>query len=284
MLGCSWQTSRFVVNMHRLAGIALPVHLCSLPWILSGPGLDASMRLRLRIPPTERIASAVPSDFRTGTPYHAARGDAAQGELLGPDHHYRIVVVRRRRWPHRSTPALPWRVPVGMVPRQVRLPDATCQLVCQLSSNATLSLPLSSHVLQERQNICTISIQGTVASCDHCIETLARPAYNSMSRVCCRPVQPKVASRLHSLLVLLLVNIGAGACVSLAYAMSAEAQVTGDEGYMPWQVRGLAQAFVGRHRMCSLQQRTACDSASSRPCLSDALLRLSTRCLSPTPP
>jgi len=49
-----------------------------------------------------------------------------------------------------------------------------------------------------------------------------------------------VASRLLSLLVLLLVNVGAGACVSLAYAISAEAQVTGDEGYMPWQVCGLA--------------------------------------------
>ena len=52
-------------------------------------------------------------------------------------------------------------------------------------------------------------------------------------------MQPKVASGLHSLLVLLLVNIGAGACLSLAYAISAEASLTDFKGYRPWQVRWL---------------------------------------------
>ena len=93
-----------------------------------------------------------------------------------------------------------------------------------------------------------------------------------------RPVQPKVASRLHSLLVLLLVNVGAGACVSLAYAISAEAQVTGDKGYMPWQVCGPARPLECSQRLDGPQQRLPCflcsSSASSLPCQLEALPRL----------
>ena len=99
--------------------------------------------------------------------------------------------------------------------------------------------------------------------------------YHALDHVPCRrPVQPKVASRLHSLLVLLLVNVGAGACVSLAYAMSAEAQVTGDEGYMPWHVRGLAQRLECGRRLCKRQQRLSscrCHQGRTLPCLLEML-------------
>ncbi len=90
-----------------------------------------------------------------------------------------------------------------------------------------------------------------------------------------------MASRLHSLLVLLLVNVGAGACVSLAYAISAEAQVTGDEGYMPWQVCGLALPL--EHSRCfadcsrGYHASDAAAQPSSVPCQLEALPRLWTR-------